>query len=100
MKKEDKTFKDAISFVRKARPNVLPNLGFERQLKQYELILASLKKQQKVPKRGEVKTSESSKRNYIMKVENLPQVSLIKGPKPKLTDLISVNMKKLNDHFT
>lgn len=36
MKKEKMTFKDAIALVRKARPSVLPNLGFERQLKRYE----------------------------------------------------------------
>jgi len=29
-------FKEAIAEVRKHRPTVLPNLGFERQLKKYE----------------------------------------------------------------
>lgn len=33
MRKKNWSFKEAISFVRKERPNVLPNLGFERQLK-------------------------------------------------------------------
>jgi hypothetical protein len=36
MKKEKMGFKDAIALVRKSRPTVLPNLGFERQLKRYE----------------------------------------------------------------
>ena len=36
MKKYKWIFKDAISFVREAKPSVLPNLGFERQLKKYE----------------------------------------------------------------
>lgn len=39
MRKEKMDFKDTISFVRKARPKVLPNLGFERQLKKYEETL-------------------------------------------------------------
>jgi protein-tyrosine phosphatase len=39
MKKKCMGFKDAISFVRQARPNVCPNLGFERQLKEYEISL-------------------------------------------------------------
>ena len=36
MKRHHITFKEAISSIRKARPSVLPNLGFERQLKKYE----------------------------------------------------------------
>lgn len=36
MRKERMTFKEAIAFIRKSRPKVLPNLGFERQLKKYE----------------------------------------------------------------
>ena len=36
MKKNNWTFKIAIAEVRKHRPQVLPNLGFERQLKAYE----------------------------------------------------------------
>lgn len=39
MKRKSCGFKEAISFVRQARPNVCPNLGFERQLKEYELFL-------------------------------------------------------------
>jgi hypothetical protein len=36
MQKNNWSFKDAIAFVRASRPKVLPNLGFERQLKEYE----------------------------------------------------------------
>ena len=36
MKKNHWTFKEAVKFVRDKRPVVLPNLGFERQLKEYE----------------------------------------------------------------
>jgi protein-tyrosine phosphatase len=39
MKKLNMSFKDAIAYVRKSRPSVLPNLGFERQLKKYEEAL-------------------------------------------------------------
>lgn len=39
MKRKNCGFKEAIAFVRQARPNVCPNLGFERQLKEYELFL-------------------------------------------------------------
>ena len=38
MKKQKIGFRDAIAILRKARPSVLPNLGFERQLKKYELV--------------------------------------------------------------
>jgi hypothetical protein len=41
MKKFGWGFKEAISEVRKFRPEVLPNLGFERQLKEYERVLRS-----------------------------------------------------------
>ena len=36
MKQKMWTFKDAIAFVREKRPKICPNLGFERQLKEYE----------------------------------------------------------------
>jgi protein-tyrosine phosphatase len=39
MKKKCLGFREAISFVRQARPNVCPNLGFERQLKEYDILL-------------------------------------------------------------
>ena len=39
MRKKNWSFKEAITFVRQSRPSVLPNLGFERQLKEYEIFL-------------------------------------------------------------
>jgi hypothetical protein len=36
MRKLRLSFSEAIAAVRQARPKVLPNLGFERQLKKYE----------------------------------------------------------------
>ena len=36
MKSRKLGFRDAITIVRKRRKNVLPNLGFEIQLKKYE----------------------------------------------------------------
>ena len=39
MRRKGWGFKEAIQFVRKSRPTVLPNLGFERQLKEYENFL-------------------------------------------------------------
>jgi hypothetical protein len=61
MRKERLTFKDAITLVRKSRPNVLPNLGFERQLKKYEEALRSGVKNSRNSRRSEVRTSESGK---------------------------------------
>lgn len=40
MKKNNLSFKQAIKLVRDIRPIVLPNLGFERQLKEFENILS------------------------------------------------------------
>ena len=66
MKKYKWNFKQAISEVRKYRPSVLPNLGFERQLKQYEKVIFSFE----VSERKYVsKTSESKK--HILKQKNL-----------------------------
>jgi protein-tyrosine phosphatase len=39
MRKEMLSFKEAIAEVRRHRPKVLPNLGFERQLKDYEKVI-------------------------------------------------------------
>lgn len=39
MKKNNLSFKQAIKIVRDIRPIVLPNLGFERQLKEFEASL-------------------------------------------------------------
>ena len=36
MKKYDPHFMNALRFVRKIRPSVCPNLGFELQLKKYQ----------------------------------------------------------------
>lgn len=41
MKKYDSMFTNALKFVRKIRPNVCPNLGFELQLKKYQEKLVS-----------------------------------------------------------
>lgn len=51
------TFKDAIALVRQGRPSVLPNLGFERQLKMYEKSAMKLTSFSRGSKRSEVKTS-------------------------------------------
>lgn len=39
MKKYGSTFKNAITHIRKIKPNVCPNLGFELQLKNYQNLL-------------------------------------------------------------
>ena len=39
MKKYGMTFKEAITLVKKSRPNVNPNTGFRKQLIEYEKIL-------------------------------------------------------------
>lgn len=36
MKHKNWTFHEAIAYVRTSRPKVCPNLGFERQLKEFE----------------------------------------------------------------
>lgn len=36
MKKYNSTFGPALKFIRKIRPSVCPNLGFELQLKKYQ----------------------------------------------------------------
>jgi hypothetical protein len=40
MRKYDPIFSHALKFVRKIRPAVCPNLGFELQLKKYQERLA------------------------------------------------------------
>ena len=59
MKKNKWAFKEAIAFVRRAKPNVLPNLGFERQLKEYEKILRNTENNEF--RKTISKTSESRK---------------------------------------
>lgn len=39
MKKFNSTFKNAIGYVKKIKPNICPNLGFELQLKNYQNVL-------------------------------------------------------------
>lgn len=46
--------------VRKSRPSVLPNIGFERQLKKYEHFVLDFREYESA-RRSEVKTSESGK---------------------------------------
>lgn len=61
MKKNKWNFKDTISEVRRHRPKVLPNLGFERQLKLYERrILSALD-------RGRISRTNESKKGSLTK---------------------------------
>ncbi len=57
MRKEKIGFKEAITLVRNSRPKVLPNLGFERQLKNYEEYLRKDDKKDKRMHRPQIKTS-------------------------------------------
>ena len=52
MKYNKMSFKEAIALVRKRRPSVLPNLGFERQLKKYEEQIKAIEKGSRNSKRG------------------------------------------------
>ena len=45
-------FKEAIAEVRKSRPSVLPNLGFERQLKKYEETIKNNHKEGKIARKA------------------------------------------------
>jgi hypothetical protein len=49
MKRYESIFSSAIKYVRKMRPNICPNLGFELQLKKYQdrLGLGEAKKLEK-----------------------------------------------------
>jgi len=53
------TFREAIAFVRQNRPSVCPNLGFERQLKEFEQFLS--KQSNSGLQRKSPKTSEEAK---------------------------------------
>jgi hypothetical protein len=57
MRKEKLTFQKAITLVRQSRPKVLPNLGFERQLKKYEELLRKRIQSERMPRRSQVRTS-------------------------------------------
>lgn len=73
MKKNKWAFKDAIAFVRRSKPNVLPNLGFERQLKEYEKVLKS---ENNEVRKIISKTSEARKHSKDNKRrEGLPEIA-------------------------
>lgn len=51
MKKNKIGFKSAIAMVKSKRPGVCPNLGFEMQLKKYEIeVLRQREQQRDIPK--------------------------------------------------
>lgn len=50
MKKYNSSFKNAIQHVRKIKPNVCPNLGFQLQLKNYQNNLNLGLQDQDIPK--------------------------------------------------
>jgi len=47
MREHEMTYIDALQFVRKARPVVCPNFGFEKQLQEYEAELLRKKQSYK-----------------------------------------------------
>lgn len=72
--------------MRRSRPTVCPNLGFERQLKQYE---QAINKQIEAPtliRRGVSKTSEQPKHASVDKQRILPEIDALARTqlKPKL----------------
>ena len=83
-------FKEAIAQVRKHRPSVLPNLGFERQLKRYEDTTKPQRKCQS-------KTTESSGHQILMKTQIVvPNFGLLGKSKPKTGHAPKI-IDKLND---
>jgi hypothetical protein len=49
MQEKDMTFESAFSYASKRRPVIFPNMGFQRQLSEFERLLL-VKKQYSVPK--------------------------------------------------
>lgn len=95
MKKEKMSFKDAIALVRKSRPSVLPNLGFERQLKRYEEELRA--NATRNSKRKEGKINESGRSQFLFRTELMPML----GGNQKLKDkLLSANVRNLMDKIS
>ena len=72
MKRNGWSFKTAIAEVRKHRPQVLPNLGFERQLKAYQKDLQLLPTNER---KFISKTSESKKHQQMKNASvGLPEI--------------------------
>jgi hypothetical protein len=63
-------FKEAVAEVRKYRPTVLPNLGFERQLKKYEETIRRPRLTDKSKTMEEKKTE--SGHQILMKTQIMP----------------------------
>lgn len=94
MRKKHWTFREAIAFVRRARPTVLPNLGFERQLKDYEAVLTR-EADSGVERRMGSKTSEERKHAFVGKGKVLPEIALMGRTqlKPKILDIFSLEQE-------
>jgi hypothetical protein len=65
-------FKEAIAEVRKYRPSVLPNLGFERQLKKYEEITKFSNKASNRIIRNNEDMSSNSGNQIMLKTQLMP----------------------------
>lgn len=63
---------------------MLPNLGFERQLKKYEEQIRGNSKMTRVAKRGESKTAEPGKAHILMKTQLMPNFEAILRPNLKM----------------
>jgi len=95
MKFKKMTFKEAVAEVRKFRPNVLPNLGFERQLKRYEEQIKGKPIISRDSKRSEAKINETGQSQLLMQTQLMPNFGalIIQNPKEKLSGQIR---EKLN----
>lgn len=93
MRKKNWSFKEAITFVRQSRPSVLPNLGFERQLKEYEIFL-NRQAEFGFERRMGSKTSEERK-HVPEKV--LPEIGVLGRTqlKPRLLELFAAEPEKI-----
>ena len=102
MKKYNWPFKKAIKFVRDKRPIVLPNLGFERQLKQYETLLQRESNTAEFNNRNYVQNSEKYsispfKTNGLPNIKNLGQTSWVKSKVIERNINIKFELDSVND---
>lgn len=71
MKKYEEQFSNALKYVRKIRPNICPNLGFELQLKKYQEQLHSNHSKKMIAEKSKESHHDNKKQHVEAKQMNL-----------------------------
>jgi hypothetical protein len=98
MKKYDSIFTNAIRYVRKMRPSVCPNLGFELQLKKYQEKLVVEHPPQVMGKQESQQEQQSGTRSQLEGAKQMMLTFNAPTREAKVARMAATNARNFTGH--